>query len=68
MDAATERGAKRVRVPDPNEYLIQLLASAQRMHWSDADFRERAVTKNRRARIAECSFDPDMQSMLESRR
>jgi len=66
MEVATDRRRERVRVPDPNEYLIQLLTSAQRMHWSEAEHRRRAGMTRWRAQSEHCPFDAEMQSMLES--
>lgn len=63
---ATERTKERQRVPDPNEYLIQLLASAQRMHWSESETRRRAGVSRWRLQSAHCPLDRETQHMLES--
>lgn len=65
MDA-TDRRSGRGRVPDPNEYLIQLEASAQRIKWSEREQRTRSVMSRWRLQAAHCPFEPEQQRMLES--
>lgn len=65
---ATDRRRNRQRVPDPNEYLIQLLASAERLKWSASEHRRRAGMTRWRLQAASCPFEPETQLMLESAR
>lgn len=65
MDA-TDRRRGRERIPDPNEYLIQLMASAQRLKWTQRETRIRAGMSQWRMQAQSCPFEPDTQRMLES--
>lgn len=67
MECATDlQREPRQRVPDPNEYLIQLMASAQRMKWTRGEERRRKGMSRWRMQAAHCPFEAETQRMLES--
>lgn len=51
------------QVPDPNEYLIQLVASAVRMHWSPRETRNREAFTRARATLRTYSMSDDFSGL-----
>lgn len=66
MDATDRRRSRAERQPDPNEYLIMLEASAQRLKWSQQEAAIRSGMARFRMQAKHCPFEAETQRMLES--
>jgi hypothetical protein len=66
MDAMDRRRVRAERQPDPNEYLIMLEASAQRLKWSQREAAIRSGMARWRLQAKHCPFEAETQRMLES--
>ena len=66
MDATDRRRYRAERRVDPNEFLIMLEASAQRLKWSQQEAAIRSGMARWRLQSRHCPFEAETQRMLES--